>query len=145
MILNYILKGRGIQKRGWVIGRPRCQFMCRTRCWFSFPGPLSAQTNRLHLPLDFLSLRLWAVLSMLDGSWENRSPVICFNSPGGNSEVVLLSPSVTHITTLICVPGSWEPEKGHCNPPEKLGRPRQYMWQSRLQTPEFFSLYPWVL
>lgn len=69
-----------------------------------------------HLPLNFLCLRLWAALSLLNCSWENWSLVIGIDSSGGNSEVVLLSPSLTDVTTFTRVPGHWEPEKGHCNP-----------------------------
>lgn len=68
-----------------------------------------------HLPLNFFSLLLWAELSLLDCSWENWSLVIGIDSSGRNSEVVLLSPSLTDVTTFLWVPGYWEPEKGHCN------------------------------
>lgn len=82
------------------------------------PGGLdAAPTPGHHLPLNFLCLRLWAALSLLNCSWENWSLVIGIDSSGENSEVVP-SPSLTDVTTFTCVPGHWEPEKGHYNLPK---------------------------
>lgn len=133
------LRVGGIQRRDWDIGDThlwRVSLCLHVWWWFSFLGPVySWQVIWLisWFPFSRDTLPMW------DCPWENRSFVICFDSPGGNSKVVLLSPSLGDITAFMHVPGSWEPEKEHRSPPIKLERPREYMWQNRLHTPGFLS------
>lgn len=148
MTLNcYCPKGRGHSKKGMgyrhmpAVARVSlcvaCKLMCRTRWVSLFPGPWSAHDLGLHLSLDVLSVGMLSQCWLVP--WENISLVICFHSLGGNSEGILLSPFLTVIIAFICVPGSWEPEREHCNPSVKLERPREYTWQNSLHTPGFLS------